>query len=215
MAKLIDLTGKRYAKLTVVSREDNSPRGVAVWLCRCDCGNFVSVRGGNLKSGAVKSCGCLRKTPPNKSHGMSHSALYRKWAAIKRRCYCKSVRSYKDYGARGIKMCEEWERSSSAFIKWALENGYEEGLTIERINNDGDYCPGNCKWIPFTEQQGNRRNCVKIEYNGKTKNLSQWCRDLGLDYSRVHNRMKKLGWTFEKAISEPVDIKKRAGKKGD
>lgn len=216
MAKLIDLTGKRFGLLTVIEREPNAAHGIAVWRCKCDCGQYTSVRGNNLKSGAVKSCGCLRHaTAKNKTHGMSKTHLYRVWAGVKRRCYYKKDVAYKNYGGRGIKMCDEWRNSSEQFIKWAVASGYREGLTIERIDNDGDYCPNNCTWVPLNEQANNRRMCLQFEHDGRTLNLAQWCKELGLNYSRTHNRIYKLKWPFEKAISEPVDEKKRAGKKGD
>lgn len=210
MSKLIDITGKRYNHLTVIRRVENAKNGVAVWECRCDCGNITKVRGSNLKSGAVKSCGCLRHTTkPTLKHNMSHTRLYRTWAAMKQRCYGSSNRSLKDYGGRGIKMCEEWRESFELFMEWAMSNGYSDDLTIERINVDGDYCPENCMWIPWEQQQGNRRMNLRLEHNGKTQNLAAWCRELSLPYSQIHNRIYKLGWSFERAISEPVHAEKR------
>lgn len=207
MSKFIDITGNRYNHLTVIRRLDNASNGVAVWECLCDCGNITQVRGTNLKSGAVKSCGCLRKTTkPTLRHNMSNTRLYRKWASIKSRC---KDPNNKDYGQRGIKMCEEWATSFEAFMEWAVSNGYSDDLTIERIDVNGDYCPENCTWIPWEKQQGNRRICRAIEHNGKTQNLAEWCRELGLSYSAIHNRIYKLGWSFERAISESVHIEKR------
>lgn len=210
MSKLIDITGNRYCKLVVLKRLENAKGGIPVWECLCDCGNVTRVRGNNLKSGAVKSCGCLKKeAKPTLRHNMSKTRLYREWASIKRRCYTKSDKGYKNYGLRGIKMCDDWKNSFESFMKWALENGYTDALTIERIDVNKDYCPENCAWIPFDEQQKNRRTCRYFRYKGKEKNLSEWCKELGLSYKNVHNRIYKLGWTFEKAISEPVHIEKR------
>lgn len=209
MSKLIDITGKRFNDLVVIRRAENANGGVAVWECQCDCGNTTFVRGSNLKNGAVKSCGCRLKKIHNGTHKMSKTKIYREWAAIKARCYTTTTRTYRDYGGRGIKMCEEWKNSFEAFMSWAYANGYSDKLTIERIDYNGDYSPENCKWIPFNKQQGNRRICYSIEYNGKIKNLADWCRDLDLNYNLVHNRIYKLGWSFEKAIQEPVHIEKR------
>jgi hypothetical protein len=128
---------------------------------------------------------------------------------MRNRCKRESVKSYKDYGARGIKVCAEWEKSFEPFRDWALENGYSDDLTIERKNHDGDYCPENCCWVTKAAQANNRRMCVEIEYNGRTQNLMQWCNELGLNYKRIHNRMNKLGMTFEEAISKPVETNKR------
>lgn len=208
--KALDLVGKRFNNLVVMERVANSPNGQTVWKCKCDCGNITIVRRGNLTSGAVKSCGCLIHNPSaNRTHNMSKSRLYQEWAGIKSRCVYKSAENKPYYGGRGIKMCDEWANSFECFRDWAMENGYKDDLTIERIDNNGDYCPENCKWIPKAEQSSNRRNCVIVTYNGKTQNLNDWCKELGLDYKRVNNRMKKLGWTFEKAISEPVNVNKR------
>ena len=213
MSKFIDLTGNRYNRLMVIERAENAKGGVPVWKCLCDCGNIVLVRGNNLKSGAVQSCGCLIHEPAhNRTHGLSKDPIYQRWNQMKERCYNPSCKSYADYGGRGIKMCDEWKDSVVSFAEWAFANGYKRELTIERIDNDGDYCPSNCKWIKRSEQPRNRRLCYSITYNGKTKNLSDWCKELGLEYKRIHNRMHKLGWSFERAISEPVHIDKQKGK---
>lgn len=213
MSKFIDITGKRFSNLVVIKRIENASGGVAMWECLCDCGKTTKVRGSNLKSGAVKSCGCRRiNAKPTLRHNMSNSRLYREWASIKIRCNNPSHLSYKNYGGRGIKMCEEWCLSFESFMRWALDNGYSDDLTIERKDVNGDYCPDNCTWIPADEQQGNRRSCYTITYNGKTQNLVKWCNELNLSYKLIHNRMHKLGWTFEKAISEPVHAEKRNNK---
>lgn len=210
MSEFIDITGNKYNMLTVLELRRNA-NGVNMWLCKCDCGNETFVRASNLKSGAVKSCGCLRKPKPK--HGMSNSKLYRVWNGMKNRCYCKTVKSYKDYGARGIDVCDEWRNSPEAFISWALKNGYSDGMTIERIDNEKGYSPDNCKWISKGEQTKNRRNCRLYTYNGKTQVLSEWCKELNVDYKMTHNRINKLHWTFEKAIETPCFVDKRNRRK--
>lgn len=216
MSKFIDITGKRFNSLVVIKRLENAKGGVVRWECLCDCGNITAVRGSNLKNGAVKSCGCRREDAGklNSTHGMSKSKLYRKWAGMKQRCYNNSIASFKDYGGRGIKVCNEWKDSFETFRDWALSHGYSDDLTIERIDTEKDYCPNNCMWIPFNKQQGNRRICYSFVHNGESKNLADWCRDLNLDYYMVHNRIYKLGWSFEKAISEPVHKEKRNKRNG-
>lgn len=210
MSKFIDITGQRFNNLVVIKRVDNAARGCTVWECLCDCGNITKVRGNNLKSGAVKSCGCKRKeSKPTLRHNMSKTRLYREWAAMKRRCLTPSCKAYKNYGGRGIKICKKWESSFESFMAWALSNGYSDELTIERIDVNGDYCPENCKWIPANEQQKNRTSCLFIHYNGKNQNLFDWCKEMNLSYKLIHNRIHKLGWTFERAISEPVHVEKR------
>lgn len=209
MSRLIDITGERYSRLLVLERAENTERGQAVWKCLCDCGNITYVRGGNLKSGAVKSCGCLLKDNAHRTHGLSHTKIYGLWGNIKRRCYCPTISCYKYYGGRGIKMCDEWRDSFDAFYEWVKATRFDDSLTIERIDPNGDYCPENCTWANMTEQANNKRNNDFYTHNGETKSLTQWCYSLGLDYWLVRNRIKKLGWAFERAISEPIHINKR------
>lgn len=210
MTKAIDITGKKFNLLTAIERVENSSNGRARWKCLCDCGNITYVTAANLKNGAVKSCGCLRhRAGKNRTHGMSKSRLYLEWAGIKSRCFYSGAKKYKYYGGRGIKVCDEWAKSFETFKDWALKNGYNDSLTIERIDVNGDYCPENCKWITRKEQSNNTRRNVVITYNGKTQTLLEWVEELGLDYKRTHNRLFKLGWTFERAITTPVNIKKR------
>ena len=203
MSKFIDLTGQKFNNLTVEKRLENAIGGVAVWLCKCDCGNYTKVRGGNLKNGAVKSCGCLKHVSHTKTHGMQNTRLYSLWNAMKSRCNNPKVKSYERYGGRGISVCEQWEKSFVSFYEWAINNGYEENLSIDRIDNDGNYCPENCRWIPFEEQCNNRRSNIVFKYNGEKHNLMQWCKLLNLDYKFIHNRIYRMKWDFEKAITTP------------
>ena len=208
MSKLIDLTGKKFNQLTVIRRAKNARPGIVQWECICDCGNKTIVRGSNLKNGSVKSCGCLTHVSHNRTHGMSKTALYRKWWSMLRRCDDPKSQAYKYYGARGIKVCKEWH-DFETFKKWVDTTRTSEDLTLERKDVNGDYCPKNCIWISMSEQANNRRSCVIIEYNGETHHLTDWCKKLGLNYKLVHNRMHKLGWSFDKAIHTPVDASKR------
>lgn len=209
MSKFIDLTGKRFNKLTVLNRIPTKD-GITRWECVCDCGNITNVRGSNLKNGSVKSCGCLIYEKHNTSH-MSHTRLGNIYYDMKNRCTNPKDRAYSRYGGRGITICDEWLKSDN-FFKWALDNGYKDGLTLDRIDNNKGYSPENCRWATAKEQANNRRSCVMITYNGKTQNLMQWCEELELDYKLIHNRIHKLKWSFEKAVSEPVDEVKRNGR---
>jgi len=216
MSKLIDLTGNKYGMLTVVCREKNLSDGFTAWRCLCECGNTKIVRGANLKRGSTKSCGCLSQKLRHEraKHSMSGTRLYNIWGGIKSRCYRKNQPSYKSYGGRGIKMCTDWKDSFENFSKWALSNGYDESMTIERIDVNGDYCPENCKWIPLSEQARNRRSNILYEYNGETHCLTEWCERYNKDYYLVRNRIKKDKWSFERAMFEPVHSEKRNKKAG-
>ena len=210
MPRFIDLVGKKFNKLTVIERAENASSGAVRWKCLCDCGNYTIVRAANLKNGAVKSCGCLlHETENKKTHGMSKTRIYKEWCAIKNRCLNTNIPTAENYVNRGITICGEWKDDFQAFYDWAMSHGYDDSLTIERKDVNGNYCPENCCWIPFGEQANNRRRNLSIEYNGKTQNLKEWCKELNLDYKRVHNRMSKLGYSFEEAITKPVMTQKR------
>lgn len=210
MSKFIDMTGKRYGNLVVLKRVDNTAKCNAAWECLCDCGKTKVVSGVSLRSGKVKSCGCLRKNnKPSLRHGMTGTRLYWAWSNIKSRCYIETNHAYKNYGGRGIKMYDLWKNSFESFAEWAINNGYSDSMTIERVDVNGDYCPNNCTWIPKNKQQNNRTTCLLYTYNGETKNLTEWCNQFNLPYMTVYTRIFRQKWEFERAISEPVHIEKR------
>lgn len=197
-----DISGQKFNHLTAVKLVSRKPTR---WLCLCDCGNYTTVLTSNLKSGAVKSCGCIAHKG-NPKHNQCYTRVYRIYAKILRRCFSHDDPAYSHYGGRGITMCEEWKNSFSAFSKWAYENGYRDNLTIDRIDNNGDYCPENCRWASYYEQSNNRRSNRVYTYKGKTKDLKQWCDELGVSYKTIYARISR-GWSFEDAVNWKHDAR--------
>lgn len=203
--------GLRFGKLTVVKRDGTSKDGCAVFLCQCDCGATTHVQSTYLTTGSTTSCGCIRKTlalkqlrkaqEAIKTHGMSRDRVYWSWQHMKDRCYNYNNPKYKDYGARGIAVCDEW-LNSQVFIDWALANGYRESLTLDRIDVSGNYEPTNCRWATPKEQANNRRHNLRITHQGKTKTLYEWAREKGLSVNTVRARWYRGGKrTFEELFA--------------
>lgn len=208
MGKFVDLTGRRFGRLEVISRGEDyvSPSGyVAVnWVCRCDCGNTVVVRGCNLKSGASTSCGCERIIHPNRlTHGQKNTRLYKIWKSMKERCCNKNNASWPEYGGRGIEVCEQWLHDFKSFYDWSMKNGYREDLSIDRIDNDKGYGPENCRWSDSVGQQNNKRNNHILEFHGERKTMAEWSRITGVSYHKLKDRINKCGWDVERALTTP------------
>lgn len=187
-----NLIGKKFGKLEVVGLSDKAGNGKTYWDCLCECGGFKAVRSDSLQDGSIKSCGCLKKLQ-NKinlnrtTHNLSRSKIYKTWAGIKTRVNNPKSNSYMNYGGRGITMCEAWY-DFNIFCNWALSNGYSETLTIDRIDNNGNYEPGNCRWVDLKTQCRNRRSNILITIGNSTKTLIEWCELFKLDYKTIHAR---------------------------
>lgn len=162
---VVDIEGKRYGRLVVEKFLRTEPELGAIWECKCDCGNTIEISGKRLRRGQTKSCGCLKQEKLRTNgvkHGGAYSRLYTVWAGMKQRCSNPAHKSYKDYGGRGINVCEEWD-DFGKFHDWALENGYNDEAqfgecTLDRIDVDGNYEPNNCRWVTLKEQASNKRN---------------------------------------------------------
>ena len=212
MKKLIDLSGQKFGKLTVLRRAEDyiQPCGKrrTRWLCRCSCENKteVVVCGTDLKSGNTQSCGCLRKENHYTPHGKYKTSLYKTWKGIKTRCYNPKFKQYKNYGGRAgnpITVCDKWRNNFLSFYEDVskLPHFGEKGYTLERVNNNKGYQLDNVKWATRKEQNNNTRRNHYITYNQKTLTMSQWSEKLNIPYSTIKARLKR-GWTIERALTE-------------
>lgn len=210
MYKINIFEGEQYGYLTVIARAENAKNGHSRWVCKCRCGKETVVLSTHLKSGRIKSCGCWwqeRKHEYRKIHGFTKKErLYNIWQAMKNRCYTKSHWQYQNYGGRGIIVCEEWKSNYLSFRNWALENGYADNLTIDRIDVNGNYEPNNCRWVSMYEQTRNQRTNRFLTYKGKTQIMKDWAKEMDLSYTVLGWRIRN-GWSVEKALTTPIKNK--------
>ena len=181
------IIGKRFGRLTVLDFDHQDVRGKTYWLCRCDCGNNTIVKRGHLTNGAIVSCGCYQRERRIK-HGFYGTPLYSSWDHMIQRCNNKNNDDYYRYGGRGITVCDEWS-DFVIFRDWALNNGYEPGLSIDRINNNDGYYPDNCRWVDQQTQSNNTRRNHYVTWCGNTHTISEWARLFNIPYSVLYNRV--------------------------
>lgn len=207
MGKLIDITGQKFGRLTVIKLDHivNKKHGPeSYWLCKCDCGNEKIIRKDHITGNKTLSCGCLQKEKASKinsTHHLSKSRIYYIWASMKSRCSLKTDTNYARYGAKGIKVCDEWQ-NFEPFYNWAINNGYKDNLSIDRIDVYKDYCPENCRWANRIQQANNKSNNTKIKYNNEEHTLAEWAKILGYSYSTMCHRYYR-NWDVEKMMKQP------------
>ena len=196
----MDIIGKKIGRLFVIEKTNEKAKnnGEYKYKCKCECGKIILVRGSNLKNGNTKCCGC-KKEGSQKSRS-KNIRIYNIYQNMKQRCYNKSTNSYKNYGLRGICICEEWLKDYENFYNWATKNGYQDGLTLDRINVNGNYEPSNCRWATRIEQANNMRSNRLITYDGETKTLAEWARLLNMSTSKLKYRLDN--WDIKRAFDK-------------
>lgn len=204
-----DITGKKFGRLTVIEFSHRRKDKIH-YKCICDCGTEVKTRGASLKDGSTQSCGCLNKErtkKENTTHGLSGTTEYCIYQGAIQRCYNKNNPQYIDYGGRGITVCDEWLHSFETFLK-DMGNRPSKKHSIDRINNEGNYELGNCRWATSTEQAKNRRSNIMITYKGETLCMMDWSEKLDIKYITLHQRFKN-GWSTEKAFTQKVRTRRK------
>ncbi|MDY6153313.1 MAG: hypothetical protein SPI06_07870 [Terrisporobacter sp.] len=205
------LEGKKFGRLTVIKQTNKRKNGNIVWQCECNCGSNVIVYAttSSLNSGDKKSCGCLgieQVSNINKTHSLSGTRLYKIYNHIKSRCYNSKDKNFKYYGEKGVLLCDKWLNNFEEFYNWSMDNGYEDNLTIDRINVNGNYEPSNCRWVDMKTQANNRTSSIKLNILGNDISLAECCRKYGLSYNKYQKR-RKNGHDIEKEINEIIQNK--------
>jgi hypothetical protein len=195
------LTGQQFGRLTVVGGAVAAGRRRILWRCACVCGNEKMVRSDHLKSGHTASCGCLPSGPP--SAGRRVDPLYSRWRKMIARTTNPNDPRYADYGGRGITVCDRW-KSFDGFVE-DMGPTFSPALTLDRIDNDRGYEPGNCRWATVIEQARNKRSSHLVAFRGHTKTIAEWSELLGLNYDTVRGRLTKQGWSAERALTTGAD----------
>lgn len=211
----LNIKDMTFGSLTALGPVRKSKNGRIIWLCQCKCGNMTEVRTSHLMSGHTQSCGCLgsRMSAGERfsTHGLGKTKEYGSWAGIIQRCTNPNDVRYPDYGGRGITICEEWRHSFLAFYNHVsfLSHSGEKGYSIDRIDNNSNYEPGNVRWSTAADQNRNTRRNIMLTHNGKTQCLTDWANDIGVSPRMLHKRFQN-GWSTEKILLTPA--RKQKGK---
>lgn len=199
MGAKINIAGQRYGKLVAICPTNKrSKDGGIIWSFRCDCGKVKDIPSNPVRTGLVKSCGCLHA--PHRGTG---TRLFDIWVDMRQRCNNSNNPDFYRYGGRGITVCKEWNESFISFRDWAMGNGYSSKLSIDRKNVNGNYEPSNCRWATPVQQARNTRRNRIVSINGISKLLCEWCLIYGISEESVYRRKREFGWDFEKAITTP------------
>ena len=205
-----NLEGRKFNRLLVLRKVNNGKR-MTYYECLCDCGNYHIANGAMIKSGRIKSCGCLQREKASeisKTHGLSKTRLYRVWRGMITRCENPKSDYYYIYGAKGVSVCDEWRKDFVSFVKWALENGYDENAefskcTLDRIDPNGNYEPNNCRWVDMHEQGLNKSNTQMLTIDGITKPLLTWAKENGIHVATLKSRIER-GIDPKEALTMPL-----------
>lgn len=197
----INLAGQKYGRWTIVELLGKNEKNELLIKCICDCGNERTLKLINIKYGSSKSCGCLSKEVHSK-HGLKKHPLFMVWCSMRQRCSYEKYPGFHRYGVRGIRVCEEWNNDFKTFHDWAIANGWEVGLSIDRIDNDGNYEPSNCRWATMLTQARNTSKNVMVEHEGEIKCLSEWAKVLNINLCRIARGIKR-GHTLAEIIAKP------------
>lgn len=211
MGNCKDITGMKFNMWTALERTGKNKSGGYMWRCRCDCGAERIVEGRSVRIGTSKCCGCTRgkNNAWNVKHGGKKERLYSVWKSMKSRCLNKNDPSYNRYGGRGISICSDW-LDYAKFRNWALFSGYDpkseyRKCTLDRINNDGNYCPENCRWVTQKIQNNNRSsNHYVTNSDGVSRTLSGWAETTGIRKDTLRRRIFVMNWNVDRALTEPV-----------
>lgn len=219
MVAPLDIIGQRFGKLVAIHRCGSNRRGRAIWRLQCDCGSKITRCVDGLRRAAKPSCGCFKpgslnkgRAPASKTHGMSLTRIYSVWQNMRWRCHDPNNYRFRDYGGRGIKVCDEWQRFEP-FMAWAHSNGYRDDLQIDRIDNDAGYRPENCRFVTPAENMRNQRTTIRYVVGGESVSLPELAERYDLRSATIRHRIENIGMTPDEAVSVrrlPCGARKKA-----